>query len=337
MPGRLFTDYFLTDGIKETDEWKSSVESEEAFATFRDAVSERYDSLCRSGEPNEAVTEQELIRPVMVLLGWEHYLPQQGTARNEDIPDHLLFIDGDSKQRAATKRNAADRFRKAAAVQESKRFGLSLDSRDNDDKVQSNTPHGQIRRYLTTADIVSEGGIRWGILTNGRVWRLYDHRARPRATGYFEVDLEHLRRPEREEELRSFQLLFRRDSFVPIEGATVTFLDSALAEGRHYEDRVAQDLSGVVFERVFPSLVEALAEKSGESLSDCRDAALVFLYRLFFVLYAEDRGLLPVSDSRYDDYGLRKRVREDIAGRMEDGGRFFGYSHQLLRSTFESV
>ena len=324
MSGRLFTDYFLTDGIKVTEEWKSSVEDVEAFSTFRDGVSQRYDALCRSADPNEAATEQELIRPVLELLGWAHYLPQQGTARNEDIPDHLLFADADSKQRASAEPNAGAGFRNAAAVEESKRFGLSLDDRDKADKVRARTPHGQIRRYLSTADIESEGRIRWGILTNGRVWRLYDHRARPRATGYFEADLEDLLRPEREDRLRVFCLLFRHQSFVPQKGATATFLESALAEGRHYEDKVAQDLSGVVFERVFPDLVEALAEKSGERLPDCRDAALVFLYRVLFVLYAEDRGLLPVHDSRYDDYGIRKRVRYDIANRMKEDDTFSG-------------
>ena len=49
------------------------------------------------------------------------------------------------------------------------------------------------------------------------------------------------------------------------------------------------------------------------------EGALIFLYRLLFVLYAEDRGLLPVNDSRYEDYGLRKPVREAIARRMADG------------------
>ena len=81
---------------------------------------------------------------------------------------------------------------------------------------------------------------------------------------------------------------------------------------------MAQDLSSVVFEKVFPKLVEALADASGESLPDVRHAALIFLYRLLFVLYAEDRGLLPVNDSRYDDYGLRKRVRDDIAERAKN-------------------
>ena len=66
----------------------------------------------------------------------------------------------------------------------------------------------------------------------------------------------------------------------------------------------------------------ALAEKSDAPLSEVRDAALIFLYRLLFVLYAEDRGLLPVNDARYADYSLRKRVRDEIARRMAAHGIF---------------
>ena len=39
-------------------------------------------------------------------------------------------------------------------------------------------------------------------------------------------------------------------------------------------------------------------------------------------LYAEDRGLLPVNDTRYDDHGWRKRVREDVARRMAEQDTF---------------
>ncbi|MCY3887850.1 MAG: restriction endonuclease [Chloroflexi bacterium] len=78
----------------------------------------------------------------------------------------------------------------------------------------------------------------------------------------------------------------------------------------------------MVFERVFPKLVAALADAEGADLAEARQAALIFLYRLLFLLYAEDRGLLPVDDSRYDDYGLRKRVRDDIAGRMDQRDTF---------------
>ena len=119
--------------------------------------------------------------------------------------------------------------------------------------------------------------------------------------------------------LRIFYLLFRRDSFVPQEGAAASFLEASLAEGLRYEQRVAEDLSAAVFERAFPRLVQALAEHTRQESVELRGPALIFLYRLLFVLYAEDRGLLPVNDSRYENYGLRKPVREDIARRMADG------------------
>ena len=331
MPGNLFTNYFLTEGIKATAEWRTSISDSTAFAAFRNGVCQRYDALSGSEGPNEAVTEQELIRPVLELLGWADYLPQQGTTRNEDIPDYLLFTDAASKERAAGRANPEERFRDAIVVEESKRFGLSLDARDNeavteqelirpvlellgwadylpqqgttrnedipdyllftdaaskeraagranpeerfrdaivveeskrfglsldardrDTGRQSRTPHGQILRYLSTADIESESRIRWGFLTNGGLWRLYDYRARPRATGYFEADLGEMLGSGGEDGLRLFYLLFRRDSFTPQQGATTSFLEAALAQGRRYEEKVAQDLSSVVFERVFP-------------------------------------------------------------------------------------
>ena len=318
MPGRLFTDYFLTDGVKATPEWSASAA---AFEAFRESAAQALAPFAEYDHPNEAWTEQDLVRPVLESLGWADYLPQQGAARNEDIPDHLLFADAASKDRAAVS-PAAERYRHAAVVEESKRFGLPLDSRDTDDKVQAASPHGQILRYLATADDASDGEIRWGILTNGGVWRLYDYRARPRASGYYEADLGAMLDSGDDAGLRLFHLLFRRSSFTPQNGAVASFLETALAEGRRYEAKVAQDLSSVVFESVFPALVRALADATGEALPQVRQAALIFLYRLLFVLYAEDRGLLPVNDRRYEDYGLRKPVRQDIARRTEQGAAF---------------
>ena len=318
MPEQLFTHHFLTDGITETPEWESS---EAAVLDFQGGLTEIFESFRGYRQPNEAVTEQELIRPVLELLGWADYLPQQGAARNEDIPDLLLFPDAASKERAAGREDAEARYGDAIVVEESKRFGLPLDARDADGR-RSRTPHGQMLRYLSTADIESESRVRWGILTSGGVWRLYDYRARPRATGYFEANIGEILESGGEDRLRRFYLLFHRSSFTPQQGAAVSFLEAALAEGRSYEEQVTKDISGVVFERVFPSLVQALADSAGEELPEIREAALIFLYRLLFVLYAEDRGLLPVNDPRYESYGLRKPVRQEIAGRMDGGAGF---------------
>ena len=111
-------------------------------------------------------------------------LPQQGTGRNEDIPDLLLFAErGVQGPRRGAEAIRSYAYGDALVVEESKRFGLPLDARDEHDLVRARTPHGQILRYLRTAEDASDGGARWGILTNGGVWRLYDQRARPRATG----------------------------------------------------------------------------------------------------------------------------------------------------------
>src|SRR5687768_16148469 len=64
----------------------------------------------------------------------------------------------------------------------------------------------------------------------------------------------------------------------------------------------------------FPNLVQAIAfadSKPGMALDDAylddvRKGALILLYRLLFVLYAEDRNLLPDESGPYADYSLTK-------------------------------
>ena len=240
---------------------------------------------------------------------------------HEDVPDHLLFLDGDAKARAVARGRPEHRARDALVVQESKRFRLPLDSRDDDAHSRARTPHSQILRYLSTADRETDSDLHWGFLTNGAVWRLYDYRARPRATAYYEADLGEILKAGDDDRLRAFRLLLRRESFVPAPGALSTFLDVALSEGRRYEQKVAQDLSTVVFKTVFPRLVTALLARLRDNSQHVRDAALVFLYRLLFILYAEDRGLLPVAERGYRDYNLR-RIRDEVAERMDGFGVF---------------
>ena len=319
MPGQLFTEYFLTDGIRQSHEWRDSVGDSQVLEALRDAVSGKFNKIDLFDRPNEATTEQELIRPVLEILGWHDYLPQQAASGGEDVPDNLLFSDETAKNQAAAEATTPQRYRHATAVQESKRLGLPLDIGSNtEDARRGRTPHGQILRYLSTADIDTEGKIRWGILTNGAVWRLYDHRTRPRSTAFFETNLEKILRKDEEDELRIFYLLFNRNSFTLRDGATTTFLESALQEGKRYEEKVAQDLSGVVFDDVFPKLVEALAKRTNEDLSTVHRTALILLYRILFVLYAEDRGLLPVNDRSYATYGMRKLLRDDIREKIAE-------------------
>jgi hypothetical protein len=158
------------------------------------------------------------------------------------------------------------------------------------------------------------------LLTNGRFWRLYWANARARAEGFIEIDLPGIvgdmppampQGADPDHWVRVFLLLFGRDALVPEGARGETFLDLALAEGRRYEERITEALSRVVFVRVFPELVAAVARAAPAPRphdaawrAEVRDASLRLLFRLLFLLYAEDRDLLPVRHEGYRAYGL---------------------------------
>ena len=348
MSGQLFTQYFLSEGIKTTAEWQALVHNPQRFETFRKEISTRLEYFAKYTDPNEAVTEQEFIRPVLDLLDWRDYLPQQSVSAGEEIPDHLLFGDAASKTRAASRSDPGACYYDALLVQESKRFDHPLDSSDSKDHVQRSSPHAQILRYLQTAYNLSEGRIRFGILTNGAVWRLYDQRARPRASAYYEVDLLTILREKQKKELLLFFLLFRRQAFTPVTGVSETFIESALAEGRRYEEQVAQDLSTVVFERVFPNLVDALAKATagGQSLTiaeesdresalpEIRDAALIFCTACSSSSTLRIEACYRSTIRDTTTMACVSGVRDDVANRTAVGDAFSGvasnYYNRLL-------
>ena len=68
-----------------------------------------------------------------------------------------------------------------------------------------------------------------------------------------------------------------------------------------------------------------------------RDAALVLALTGFSSCFTpKTRDLLPVRDSRYDDYALRDRVRGDI-GRRKDQGDVFSASAARYWSAFDDL
>ncbi len=191
-------------------------------------------------------------------------------------------------------------------------------------------------RYLRRVDDLTTGKLRWGILTNGARWRLYYQGSRSVSEQFFEMDLAALldlpghneglfalTEDDRRHWLKVFALVFRREAFLAGTADPRTFHQRAIEEGRFYEERVAASLSALVFGQVFPELASAIAAATPEaSLPEVREATLVLLYRLLFILYAEDRDLLPVRNTSYDDYALREKVRGDVGHRKDRGDVF---------------
>ena len=347
--GSLFVNDFLCESVTELPDWQAIDDS--AFATFEASARDIFNRFPTSKTPNESQTEDDLIWPVLGQLGWTASLRQQNLSAQgrEDVPDGLLFADDAAKDRANGFAEEWKRYEFGLAVVESKRWGRPLDRRSGR-RGEETAPSTQMLRYLRRVDDLTTGKLRWGILTNGARWRLYYQGVRSVSEQFFEVDLAALldlpghnddlfalTETARHHWLKVFVLVFRREAFLAGPTDPRTFHQRAIEEGRFYEERVAASLSALVFDQVFPALARAIAAAAPEALlSDVREAALILLYRLLFIFYAEDRDLLPVRNTRYDDYALREKVRGDV-GRRKDNDDVFSASAARYWSAIDDL
>jgi len=343
----LFSRDFLTEGITETAAWASLGDAEiQEFAARATALLR---GLAAQKSPTEAETEKDLIWPLLRDLGWTEMSVQQNLSAvaRDDVPDALLYADAAAKAKA-TPLKAWQRYDHGLCIVEAKRWDRALDRADLRSKTEYAVPSTQMLRYLRRVDDVTDGRLRWGMLTNGRHWRLYFRGALSVAEDFLEVDLGKVldlpaceaglldRPPDgfagdeawRAHCLKLFVVFFGRPAFLA-DHRGETFHELALREGKQWEARVARDLSETVFNFVFPRLSEALAEADGRAaasldaaaLDEVREGALIFLYRLLFVLYAEDRNLLPDENGPYAAYSLT-RLRGEVADRRAQGAAF---------------
>ena len=93
--------------------------------------------------------------------------------RREDVPDILLFPDAAAMQVAPDESRDNRRYRHGLAILEAKRWLRPLDRGDAAEASDPGAPSSQMLRYLSRADVVSDRAVKWGLLTNSAVWRLY--------------------------------------------------------------------------------------------------------------------------------------------------------------------
>jgi hypothetical protein len=355
MQGQLFTQDFLHRGIADTPPWIALTDSSlEAFVAQLRSIYSAV-QVGAASTINEAQTESLIIHKVLTALGWgDDTLPQVNSDAKgrESVPDLLLFASPQHKTAALAETKDDRRYRHGLAILEAKRWLRPLDRGDSTERFDPDAPSSQMLRYLSRVDGASDRAIKWGLLTNGAVWRLYWQDARSRAEEFFEIDVASaLQLPgiprdpddaQPQHALKLFYLFFGRAAFLPQDWDSTqrTLHAYALNEARLYEEKVSQDLGARVFQDIFPQLADALArgdlhaqtqqvgygqfirpQYTTAYLDEVREAALVLLYRLLFLFYAEDRNLLPVRDARYRDYSVRV-LREDVRDKVDAGTRF---------------
>ena len=186
MQGQLFSQDFLTRGIAETPPRQELTDA--AFNVFSNMLQTIFQGQGGASTINEAQTEQVVINKVLAALGWsDDFLPQvnadpKGRAA---VPDCLLFATPEKKAAALMESKDERRYRHGLVILEAKRWLRPLDRGDGQDAFDPDAPSSQMLRYLSWVDVASDRAVKWSILTNGAVWRLYWQDARSRAEEFF--------------------------------------------------------------------------------------------------------------------------------------------------------
>ena len=340
----IWSKEFLDSDLRDQPEYQAILDDSGTFDAFVSVARDALTGMRSIHGPDEEITIERAISPILDVLGWSARLPKRSLTSRDEV-DLTLHADA-----ADAERLLAESERKqvlgATGIVECKRWQRDFDASGTGGGRGSETAAQQIQRYLLIAGADSNESLRWGILTNGARWRVYSYRARPRERTW-EIDLASLLMrtdlfsqvldEEANHQLRTAFLLLRRDSWIPQEGERETFLDRLLEEGRRRDAELADDLSDVIFEHVYRDIVKLFWSKQPDAESDAiARAALLFLYRLLFIYYAEDRGMLNTDDPNYRPLSLRYGVRDPVAeqhGKAEFATRSTRYWRHLKELT----
>lgn len=254
---------------------------------------------------NEGQTEERFIRPVLRILGHAFTLFAEIPGAGK-TPDYFLY-ENDSVREAAETAGAAAKIERALAVADAKRFDRPLDRRTSEGDAVA-----QIRDYI----LLSRRP--YGILTNGRIWRLYarDSLLVERAT--HEIDLVRLLEEGEPKDIRYFVAFFGAAALAPGPDGR-TFLERALDDSALHAVEISGALERAVFAAVPPIAAGLLGDEPStrESLDKAFANSLVFLYRVLFCLFAEARSLLPVENPDYRRYSIAAH-RIEVASLLDE-------------------
>jgi hypothetical protein len=291
---KLFSHDFLEERLPYLLDWQLP---EEELKAACEQLCDLFDRALPA--TSEAGLEEELIRPILSdVLGFS-YLVQPSTSifKTHRKPDYALFLTEEEKQAAKPFDGEKKLFANALAVADAKAWEVDLDTIG---------PASQMHDYILISSV------RWGMITNGRRWRLYQRDTVHELDTFYEVDLEKIIAADDPSSLKYFLVFFRAQSYVQN-----GFLDRVLTESVEYARRVGAELKENVFEALrllCQGFLDGNQDLSAEGLPAIHENGLILLYRVLFLLYAEsdrERELLPLSNPEYrEQIGLCALKRE---------------------------
>ena len=313
----LFSNYYLDSLIVEQPQWADTPDIESDYA----AIKELFDAVVPDAEHfKEAQTERQFIQPLLKQLGHIFEVqPTLQTSQGTRAPDYAFFASEDVLDTAQPHINTNQFFTTAFAVGDAKAWSRNLDrkAQGRGDPFNNQNPNYQIDFYLRGADKD------WGILTNGRQWRLYHRQTSYRLDSFYEVDLTTLLTQNQDlDTFRYFYCFFRRDAFIP-DASGISFLDLVLTASQQYTVGVSDDLKNRVYDALrlliggFLNYPRNRFDRANPPLGEIQTNCLILLYRLLFILYAESRDLLPLDNRNYAVQYSLNHLATDIHERLD--------------------
>ncbi|MBI4680906.1 MAG: N-6 DNA methylase, partial [Nitrospirae bacterium] len=299
----VFSSHYLLERLPQAGPklWPSDEEVSLLFKAIQNLYKANIIGL-RKG--NEANTERRFIDKVFDELGYgflnQNQIPE---AERRQVPDYFLYSSRKDADKAF-ELSSHMKYKSALSIAEAKRWDHNLDkpSSGKGKAPGGRYPHQQIRDYLNESE-----HIKWGILTNGKEWRLYFKEGR--SSKFFEIDIEECL--EDLQRFKYFHVLFSPLAFIKNSSGRC-LLDNILDESLRFQEDIEKDLRVKVFKCVewlghgFLSREENhLSEKDLDAIYH---HSLILLYRILFVFNAEARDLLPTNPltKYYKHYGFQR-------------------------------
>jgi type I restriction-modification system DNA methylase subunit len=320
----LFADYYLRERIQDLETWDCDDPAQAAFDRLRELYIDEQE-LVDSYEEDELI--DAWIDPVIDALGFdkisETTLPDGG-----GHVDGLLYESAEDRREAMKRKKNDDRraaFARASAILEVKQWDADFEAEFGEQRNYRDASN-QIKYYLER----TPDDLAWGILTNGRQWRLYSTKDYETQI-YYEVDLPEILASGDLEQFKYFYTFFGQLAFH--ETAGTTFLDTVWSESETAAEELGEDLQDNVFTalrvlgRGFVEYNDLdIDPDDDEALSELKEQSLVLLYRLMFVLYAESRNLIhpddPQSEDEYEANFSLNAIRKEIFEEIQAGKTF---------------
>lgn len=308
----LFSDHYLNTLLPQDPRWQDALNDTRAFADWLRELHAREKK--QLAHYNEAQLEENWIRKILARLGQIFEIQASVPGLDKDVkrPDYVFFATVVERQQAARAQNTNEYARQALAVGEVKAWDVPLGKkqRGGGASFDAQNPSWQIDYYLRAT------GLTWGILSNGRVWRLVQKDSSQRLAIYYEVDLVDLLTRDDGGALRYFIFFFRQAAFRPDAQGRI-FLNDALAASTAYARALEQDLRDNVY-RALVHLMQGFLDLPTNKLDAGQlrtiyDNSLYLLYRLLFILYGESRGLLPLQNESYRVHYALDTLKHEIA------------------------